>query len=77
MIDAAAIYLMLAIQTGWNKETILSIDPNNYEHVLSGTLSENQSIIFSEKHRSQDSNLPYSSSKEFIAPSGFVAQTYL
>ncbi|WP_436906136.1 MULTISPECIES: hypothetical protein [Acinetobacter] len=69
MIDAAAIYLMLAIQTGWNKETILSIDPNNYEHVLSGTLSENQSIIFSEKHRSQDSNLPYSSSKEFIAPS--------
>ncbi|WP_171476897.1 hypothetical protein [Acinetobacter lwoffii] len=42
MIDAAAIYLMLAIQTGWNKETILSIDPNNYEHVLSGTLSENQ-----------------------------------
>lgn len=69
MIDSAAIYLILALQTGWNKETILSIDPNNYEHVLSGTLNENQCIIFSEKHRSQDSNLPYSSSKEFIAPS--------
>lgn len=69
MIDSAAIYLMLALQTGWNKETILSIDPNNYEHVLTSTLNENQSIIFSEKHRSQDSKLSYSNSKEFIAPS--------
>ena len=69
MIDSAAIYLMLALQTGWNKETILAIDPNNYEHVLTGALNENQSIIFSEKHRSQDSNLPYGNSKEFIAPS--------
>ncbi|WP_111860222.1 hypothetical protein [Acinetobacter sp. CFCC 10889] len=69
MIDSAAIYLMLALQTGWNKETILAINPNNYEHVLSGTLNENQSIIFSEKHRSQDSTLPYINAKEFIAPS--------
>lgn len=69
MIDSAAIYLMLALQTGWNKETILAINPNNYEHVLSGTLDENQSIIFSEKHRSQDSTLPYINAKEFIAPS--------
>lgn len=69
MIDSAVIYLMLAIQSGWNKETILSIDPDNYEHALAGALNENHSVIFSEKHRSQDSNLPYSHSKEFIAPS--------
>lgn len=69
MIDSASIYLMLALQTGWNKETILSIDPNNYEHVLTGAISENQSLIFSEKHRGQDSNLAYSHSKEFIASS--------
>lgn len=69
MIDAASIYLMLAIQSGWNKETILSIDPDNFEHVLTGALNENQSVIFSEKHRGQDAKLPYSDSKEFIAPS--------
>lgn len=69
MIDAASIYLMLATQTGWNKETVLAIDPENFEHALAGTLNNEKAIVFSEKHRGQDALLPYNNSKEFIAPS--------
>jgi len=69
MIDAASIYLMLATQSGWNKETVLAIDPENFEHALTGTLNNEKIIVFSEKHKGQDALLPYSNSKEFIATS--------
>lgn len=69
MIDAASIYLMLATQSGWNKETVLAIDPENFEHALTGALNNEKAIVFSEKHKGQDALLPYSNSKEFVAPS--------
>lgn len=69
MIDAAALYLMIAIQSGWNKETIFAIDSESFEHALAGVLNENQTLIYSEKNRSQGINLPYNDPKQFLAPS--------
>lgn len=65
--DMACLILFLMLQTGWNKETVLAIDPTNFEDALSGILSESQTTIFSEKNRSQGSNLPYYSPKTFKA----------
>lgn len=69
MTDAAALYLMIAVQSGWNKETVFALDSENFEHALAGVLHESQTLIYSEKNRSQGTKLPYSDPKQFLAPS--------
>jgi hypothetical protein len=67
--DQAALAIFIALQTGWNKETVFAIDPENYEHLLSGSLDKNHVLLTSEKEKSQSTNLPYFTPKTFLAPS--------
>ncbi|MFY1664317.1 hypothetical protein [Pseudomonas sp. Pseu.R1] len=68
-MDQCAIALFLMLQTGWNKESVLSLDGDDFEHVLNGTLDENLAVIFSEKFRSQGNGLPYDAPKPMTANS--------
>ncbi|WP_426136268.1 hypothetical protein [Pseudomonas sp. PWP3-1b2] len=66
-VDMAALLQFLMIQSGWNKETVLSIDPDNFEHILSGAVNENLKMLFGEKQKSQ------SIGKEYEAPAQILA----
>lgn len=50
-VDVGAIFLMMMLQSGWNKETVLAINPEDFEHALTGVIESNIKIIFSEKVR--------------------------
>ncbi|WP_447741915.1 hypothetical protein [Pseudomonas laurentiana] len=52
-IDMAALLMFMMIQSGWNKEVVLSVDPDNFEHILSGVVNENLKMLFGEKDKSQ------------------------
>ncbi|WJG07737.1 hypothetical protein [Aliiglaciecola sp. LCG003] len=67
--EQAVLALFLCLQTGWNKETVFAIDPNNYEHVLSGSIDSDHLLITAEKEKSQSGNLPYFNPKQFLAAS--------
>ena len=66
-IDQAIIALSIMYQTGWNKETVLALDRNNYEHPLNKSLFKNNPMIISEKQRGQGNNLPYYKPKQIFA----------
>ncbi len=66
-VDMACLIAFLMLQTGWNKETVIAIDPENFEDALSGILSESEITIYSEKNRSQGNHLPYHAPKLFKA----------
>lgn len=68
-IDQVAISIFIALQSGWNKETVMAIDPDNYEHVLTGALNTSLALIYSEKQKSQSLGKPYLDPKTFISPS--------
>jgi hypothetical protein len=68
-IDQAAIALFLLLQTGWNKESVINIDSNNFEHALAGTINEDLAIIFSEKYRAQGLDKPYDAPTQVTASS--------
>lgn len=68
-LDQSAIVMFLQLQTGWNKETVMGIDGEDFEHVLSEALSSAQTLIRSEKQKSQSTHKPYLSPKMFLAPS--------
>ena len=65
--DQAVIVLFLMLQTGWNKETVTSIDKDRFEHELTGALDVDNVLIFSEKNKSQGLNVPFSKPKQFMA----------
>lgn len=67
--EQAALALFIMLQTGWNKETVFAIDPDDFEHLLSGSLDDNHVLLMSEKEKSQSTNLPYFTPKTFLAPS--------
>lgn len=67
--DMASIMLLLQFQAGWNKETVINLDPDEFEHSMSGVIDENQRLISSEKNRGQGGNLPYSNPKPMLAVS--------
>ncbi|WP_158177966.1 hypothetical protein [Pseudomonas viridiflava] len=69
MMDMAALIMLIMLQSNWNKETVLAVDGNNFEHPLTGAMSEAQVLIQSEKNRSQGFNLPYYAPKEIVAVS--------
>lgn len=65
--DQAAIILFLLLQSGWNKESVIDIDGDDFEQILSGSVDESLSVIFSEKNRSQGLELPYDAPKQITA----------
>jgi hypothetical protein len=68
-IDISAIVLFLMLQSGWNKESVLSLDQENFEHVLTGAIGESLAVIFSEKNKSQSTGKPYFDPKQIVAQS--------
>ena len=58
--DQVAIVLLIMLQTGWNKETALAIDKENFLHELTGAFDLSHVLIQSEKNKSQGMDLPYS-----------------
>ncbi len=68
-MDQCAIALFLMLQSGWNKETVLALDGDDFEHVLTGAIDENLAVIISEKLRSQGNGLPYDAPKPMTASS--------
>lgn len=69
MVDMSCIIMFIMLQSNWNKETVLTVDENNFEHPLTGAMSEAQVIIQSEKNRSQGVGKPYYAPKAIVAVS--------
>jgi len=68
-LDQSAIVLFIMLQTGWNKEVVMAIDPDRFEHPLAGTINSSQTLIVSEKNKSQAFKKPFFKPKAFLAPS--------
>ncbi|MDY0937615.1 hypothetical protein [Pseudomonas viridiflava] len=68
-MDQSAIVLFLLLQSGWNKETAIQLDPNDFVHALTGSINEGLAVVFSEKNRSQGTGLPYDAPKQITASS--------
>lgn len=66
-VDQVVIGLFIMKQTGWNKETLMALDGNNFEHVLTGAVTSDQSLIVSEKNKSQNNKKPFKRPKKFLA----------
>ncbi|MBX5805106.1 hypothetical protein [Pseudomonas sp. LP23] len=69
MLDMSCIVQFMMLQTNWNKETVLALDPENFEHPLTGATSDEYVIIHSEKNRGQGIGKPYHAPKPIIAAS--------
>ncbi|MGV2837061.1 hypothetical protein ACNPOQ_25335, partial [Pseudomonas shirazensis] len=63
------ITLFLLLQTGWNKESVLEVDGDDFEHALSGSIDESLSVVFTEKFRSQGIDKPFDAPKQMTASS--------
>lgn len=68
-LDMAALVIFIMLQSGWNKEVVLSVDPENFEHILSGSLNEHLKMLFSEKNKSQSSSKNYEDPAKITATS--------
>ncbi|OCX25531.1 hypothetical protein BBI10_02270 [Pseudomonas graminis] len=68
IVDMTALTIFMMFQSGWNKETALSIDQDNFEHVLAGTIEEAIKVVFSEKNRSQGIGKPFDDPKRINMP---------
>lgn len=67
LTDQVAVALFLMLQTGWNKETVLALNKDNHQHVLTIASTNQKLLIVSEKQKSQSTNLPYFKPKQFSA----------
>ncbi|WP_338443857.1 hypothetical protein QCL51_17740 [Pseudomonas sp. LTR0] len=68
VVDMAAILMFMMFQSGWNKETALAIDQDDFEHLLTGTIEEAIKVVWSEKNRSQGAGKPFESPKRMSLP---------
>jgi hypothetical protein len=68
VVDMTAILLFMMFQSGWNKETALSLDKDNFEHLLTGTIEEAVKVVFAEKVRSQGQGRPYETATRIEIP---------
>lgn len=68
-MDMAAIVIFIMMQSGWNKEVVLAIDSENFEHALTGAIKESMRVVFSEKNKSQGLAKPYEDPKQITANS--------
>ncbi|SFD17622.1 hypothetical protein [Pseudoalteromonas denitrificans] len=64
--DQAVLAVFLMLQLGWNKEIVMALDGDNFEFSLVGLFDSKNSIIFSEKIKSQSINKPYLEPKPFF-----------
>ncbi|HDS1756188.1 hypothetical protein [Pseudomonas sp. M5] len=67
--DMAGIASLMMLQAGWNKETLMQLDRDNFEHSLTSTVEQSIKIIYSEKNRAQGSMVPYAKPKQILASS--------
>ena len=67
--DMVGLAILMMLQAGWNKETVMDIDKDNFEHPLTSTIEESIKIIRSEKFRSQGTTVPYAEAKQILAAS--------
>lgn len=68
-IDMAALILFIMLQSGWNQETVMSLDKDSFEHPLTGAISAAHTIVYGEKNRSQGHGKGYSDPEPIFAPS--------
>jgi hypothetical protein len=68
VVNMTAILLFMMFQSGWNKETALSLDKDNFEHLLTGTIEEAVKVVFAEKVRSQGQGRPYETATRIEIP---------
>lgn len=66
--DMSVITSYLMLQSGWNKETVLAIDGEDFEHPLSSAFEDSMKVVFSEKNKSQGRGLPYEDPVRINAP---------
>jgi len=68
--DQTILLIFIMLQTGWNKEVVLSIDRDTFEHSLGKSIDSNTTLIESFKGKGQsDSSAPYNNEKFFYAAS--------
>lgn len=68
-IDMVGLASLMMLQSGWNKESVMDVDKDNFEHPLTSTVEESIKIITSEKIRGQGSSVPYLKPKQILAAS--------
>lgn len=69
MGEISCIIQFIMIQTNWNKEAVLAVDPENFEHALTGAMNEDYVMLQTEKNKSQGIGKPYYAPKEILAAS--------
>ncbi len=69
MLDMSCLIQFIMLQTNWNKEAVLAVDPKNVEHALTGVMDEEYVMLQTEKNKSQGLDKPYYAPKEILAPS--------
>ncbi|MBA1243835.1 hypothetical protein [Pseudomonas japonica] len=68
-IDMSAIIVFIMLQSGWNQESVMSLDKDKYEHALTGAINADQVVVFGEKFRSQGYGKSYPDPEPIFAPS--------
>lgn len=61
------IFLLIMIQSGWNKETVLSINLEDFTHALNDLANSDNILIKSSKARGQQKGKPYFETKVIYA----------
>lgn len=69
MADMSCLVQFIMLQTNWNKEAVLAIDPENCEHAMTGSMDEDYVLLQTEKNKSQGTGKPYHAPKEIVAAS--------
>lgn len=69
IIDMTSTILFIMLQSNWNKETVLSLDGENFEDVLTSAIERNVRVIFAEKNKSQNPDIPFDVPKRMISTS--------
>lgn len=72
MADMSCLIQFILLQTNWNKETALALDPDNFEHALTGMMHEDHVMMQSEKNKSQGTDKPYHAPKDITAVSSRI-----
>lgn len=68
-IDMSAIIVFIMLQSGWNQESVMSLDKDQYEHALTGAINADQVVVFGEKFKSQGFGKSYPDPEPIFAPS--------
>ncbi|MBF4559219.1 hypothetical protein H7698_24365 [Pseudomonas sp. p50] len=69
MGDMSCLIQFIMLQTNWNKEAVLAVDPENFEHALTGAMDEDCVMLQTEKNKSQGIDKPYYAPKDILAAS--------